>query len=165
MSASVWLLWPRRDHFSSPRGVFAPRVDVFVLAVRNVSLSRSLVLPLSFLIACLRPFSPSCHQRGSRHRRSCASLTVTSWSISLTCPLHNFKTICLRVKLVPQERTSMRIVEQITSNSSKTSIKVIFQARMLQCTVGQIVYMPVPQFVEVIGDAVPMRLFFSWFKK
>ena len=28
---------------------------------------------------------------------------------------------------------------------------------MLQCTVGQIVYMPVPQFVEVIVDAVPMK--------
>ena len=55
----------------------------------------------------------------------------------------------------------MRIVEQITNKSSETSIKVIFQARILQCTVGQIVYMPVPQFVEVIVDAVPMKnLFF-----
>ena len=87
----------------------------------SLSLSRSLVLPLSLLIACLRPFSPSCHRRGRRHRRSC--LTVTPWSISMTCPLHNFKTIRLRVKLVPQERTSMRIVEQITNKSSKTSRK------------------------------------------
>ena len=31
---------------------------------------------------------------------------------------------------------------------------------MLQCTVGQIVYMPVPQFVEVIVDAVPMKALF-----
>ena len=53
-----------------------------------LSLSRSLVLPLSLLIACLRPFSPPCHRRGRRHRRSCASLTVTPWSISLTCPFH-----------------------------------------------------------------------------
>ena len=52
----------------------------------------------------------------------------------------------------------MRIVEQIMNKSSKTSI--IFQARMLQCTVGQIVYMPVPQFVEVIFDAVPMKALF-----
>ena len=37
MGASVWLLLPRPDRFSSPRGVFALRVDVFVLAVRNVS--------------------------------------------------------------------------------------------------------------------------------
>ena len=127
----------------------------------SLSLSSfSLVLPLSFLIACLCQFPPACHGRGRRHRRSCATLTVTSWSISLTCPLHNFKTICLRVKLVPQERTSMRIVEQITNKSSKTSIKVIFEARMLQCTVVQIVYMPVPQFVEVIVDAVPMTALF-----
>ena len=104
MGSSVWLLLPRRDRFSSNRGVFALRVDVFVLTVRNVSLSlsRSLVLPPSFLIACLRPFSPACHRRGRRHRRSCASLTVTPWSMSLTCPLHNFKRICLRVQLVSQ---------------------------------------------------------------
>ena len=118
--------------------------------------SFSLVLPLSFLVACLRPFSPACHRRGRRHRSGCAPSSVTPWSISLTYPLHSFKRICLRVKLVPQERTSMRIDEQITNKSSKTSIKVIFQARMLQCTVGQIVRMPVPQFVEVIVDAVPM---------
>ena len=54
----------------------------------------------------------------------------------------------------------MRIDEQIMNKSSKTSIKVIFQARMLQCTVGQIVYMPVPQFVKVIVDAVPMKALF-----
>ena len=82
--------------------------------------SFSLVLPLSFLIACLRPFSPACHRRG-RRRRSCASFTVTPRSISLTYPLHSFRRICLRVQLVPQERTSMRIVEQITNNSSKQS--------------------------------------------
>ena len=70
----------------------------------------------------------------------------------------------MRVQLVPQERTSMRIVEQITNKSSKTSIKVIFQARMLQCTVGQIVYMPVPQFVEVIVDAVPMMALFLFIR-
>ena len=122
--------------------------------------SFSLVLPLLFLIACLRPLSPACYRRGRRHRSGCASLTVTRRSISLTCPLHNFKKICLRVQLVPQERTSMRIVDQITNKSSKTSITVIFQARMLQCTVGQIVYMPVPQFVEVIVDAVPMKAVF-----
>ena len=98
--------------------------------------SFSLVLPLSFLIACLRPFSPACHRRGRRHRSGCASSAVARWSISLTYPLHSFKRICLRVKLVPQEGTSMRIDEQITNKSSKTSIKVIFQARMLQCTVG-----------------------------
>ena len=39
MGASVWLLLPRRYRFSSPRGVFALRVEVFVLALRNVSLS------------------------------------------------------------------------------------------------------------------------------
>ena len=54
----------------------------------------------------------------------------------------------------------MHIDEQITIKSSKTLIKVIFQARMLQCTLGQIVYMPVPQFVEVIFDAVPMKALF-----
>ena len=39
--------------------------------------SFSLVLPLSFLIACLRPFSPACHRRGRRHRGGCASFAVT----------------------------------------------------------------------------------------
>ena len=121
LGASLWLQLPRRDRFSSPRGVFALRVDVFVLAVRNVSLSlsRSLALPLSFLIECLRPFSPACHRRGRRHRRSCATLTVTRWSISFTYPLHSFKRTCVRVQLVPQERTSMRIDEQITNESPK----------------------------------------------
>ena len=129
-----------------------------------LSLSRSsfsLVLPLSFLIACMRPFSPACHRRGRRHRRGCAFFTVTPRSISLTYPLHSFRRICLWVQLVPQERTSMRIVERITNKSSKTSIKVIFQARMLQCTVGQIVHMPVLQFVEVIVACGPYeRSFF-----
>ena len=86
--------------------------------------SFSLVLPLSFLVACLRPFSPACHRRGRRHHSACASSAVTRWSISLTYPLRSFKRICLRVKLVPQEGTSMRIDEQITNKSSKTSIKV-----------------------------------------
>ena len=122
-----------------------------------LSFSRSLMLPPSFLIACLRPFSPACHRRGRRHRSGCASFAVTRCSISLTYPIHSFKRICLRVKLVSQERTSMRIDKQITNKPSKTSIKVLFQARMLQCTVGQIVHMPVPQFVEVIVDAVPMH--------
>ena len=58
----------------------------------------------------------------------------------------------------------MRIVEQITNKSSKTSLKVIFLARMLQCTVGQIMYMPVPQFVRVIVDAVPMKALFLCLK-
>ena len=113
--------------------------------------SFSVVLPLSFLVACLRPCSPACHRRGRRHRSGCASSAVTMWSISLTYALHSFRRMCVRVQIVPQERTSMRIDEHITSKASKTSIKVIFQARMLQCTVGPIVYMPVPQFVEVIG--------------
>ena len=104
--------------------------------------SFSLVLPLSFLIACLRPYSPACHRRGRRHRGGCASFAVARRSISLTCPLHSFKRIFLRVQLIPQERTSMRIVEQMTNKSSKTSINVIFQARKLRCTVGQIVTCP-----------------------
>ena len=140
MGAFVWLLLPRRDRFSSSYG------STFLSSPWGMSLSRSsfsLVLPLSFLIACWRPFSPACHGRGRRHRRGCASFTVTPWSISLTYPLHSFRKICLRVQLVPQERTSLRTVEQITSTSSKISIKVTFQARMLQCTVVQIVHMPV----------------------
>ena len=87
-----------------------------------LSLSRSsfsLVLPLSFLIACLRPFSPACNRRGRRHRGGCASFTVTPWSISFTYPLHSFRRTCVRVQLVPQERTSMRIDEQITNESPK----------------------------------------------
>ena len=77
---------------------------------REECLSRSLVLPLSFLIACLRPFSPACHRRGRRHRRSCESPTSKSptnrrkhqsrlssrraccnaqWSRSCTCPFHS----------------------------------------------------------------------------
>ena len=124
MGASVWLLVPRRDRFSSPRGVFALRVDVFVPRREEcLSLARWCCRTH---FSC-RAFSPACHRRGRRHRGGCASFTVKPWSISLTCPLHSFKRICLRVSSFHKNVLPCALSSKSRTNHRKHQPKLSFR--------------------------------------